>query len=94
MMSCIPLCLRSRSAFSSARDFAIAGMMRSISVCVVVFCTYCVCPWRVYVTMCVSSQFRLVASSLSCCSSCCVRVWLIVAVMSYLICAGAMKCIS
>ena len=25
MMSCIPLCLRSRSPFSSARDFAIAG---------------------------------------------------------------------
>ena len=88
MMSWIPLCLRSRSAFSSARDCLMAGMMRSISVVHVVSCTYCVLPCLVCVTMCVISQLRLVASFLSCCSCCCVRVWLIVAVMSYLMGVG------
>lgn len=87
-MSWIPLCRRSRSVFSSAKDGLRAGMMRSISVCVVVSCTYCVRPHRVYVMMCSSCQPRLVVSCLSCCSCCCVSVCCIVAVMSYLVCVG------
>lgn len=85
MMLCMPLWRRSRSVFSRARDGLSAGMMKSSSVWVVVSCVCCVRPCCVCVMMCVSSQLRLFASFLSCCSCCCVSVWLIVAVMSYLV---------
>ena len=80
VMLCIPLCLRSLRAFSSAYVWVIAGICRSCSVLVFVLWLLGVCVVVVMV-VCVCCQPRFVASFVIVCCCCCVMVFVVVAMI-------------